>query len=272
MVAVVLSALSRVLPLASKNRVLITGGTGFIGKNLLLGNGHVWVMARNKPKEHHDRFIQADVRDYAFKKGEFSHIIHAAEVGPEATQRVVDSGACTLLISSGAAYYPGTPYANAKIASEKVVKDHGGTICRLFTFMGPYLPFDGSYAAGNFIRDALFTGTVRIKGDGKAVRSYMHTSDMSKCVWNVLRHGEPGETYDIGAKTGITMLGLAEEIARQAGHKTGRRIDVEVDCGQPSSLAPYTYLPLDPENCPDLSIGLKLTISKTLDWAIENVL
>lgn len=227
-------------------------------------------MARNKPKQDFGcQFIQSDVRDYKFKRHEFTHIIHGAEAGPEATENVLRSESNVFLLSSGAAQYPGTPYADLKIESERLVSEYGGVICRLFTFMGPHLPLDGTFAAGNFIRDSLLTGTIHIKGDGTAVRSYMHTEDMSKHVWDLLYSGVPSQVYDVGSDLPVNMLWLAEEIARQAGEKTGRIIEVEVDCGQTSALAPNHYVPSTGVHC---SIGIKEAISKTLDWAIESLL
>ncbi len=173
------------------------------------------------------------------------------------------------LISSGAAYHPGSAYADAKLHSERLVQQYGGIVLRLFTFMGPHFDFNGPFAAGNFIRDALLTGVIRIKGDGTAVRSYMHTDDMAKWVWHFVHTGVPAQIYDIGSDKPVNMISLAEEIARQAGQKTGRIIEVEVDCGNPHSFAPKKYLP---ERGLECAIGLKDAISLTLDWAIESLL
>jgi nucleoside-diphosphate-sugar epimerase len=258
-------------------RILVTGGTGFIGRNLLSGKEFQGAQfsSMSRTKAWHSlcrNQIWADVRSYEFKKREFTHVIHAAEAGPRGSQNVVGSGAKVLLISSGAAYYPGTPYSDAKLASEKIVKDSGGIICRLFTFMGPHLPLSGNFAAGNFIRDAVTTGVIKIKGDGSALRSYMHTRDMSAWVWKILKNGKPGEAYDVGSNESISMLELATYVSEIVEKKTGKRVEIEVEGGNPASLAPHRYVPIKGNDLGlKQTLGTRETISSTIDWVIESL-
>jgi nucleoside-diphosphate-sugar epimerase len=128
----------------------------------------------------------------------------------EGTRRVLDLAATRgtrkfLYISSGAVYgkqpedlthvpedYCGAPdpldprsaYGEGKRVGElfSVLESRKAgfeaKIARCFAFIGPHLPLDAHFAAGNFIRDAIAGGPVVIKGDGKSVRSYLYASDL----------------------------------------------------------------------------------------------
>ena len=69
----------------------------------------------------------------------------------------------------------GSAYGQAKRVSEFMSTMYGRTygfdaiIARLFAFVGPLLPLDANYAVGNFVRDVLGGGPVRIAGDGRRI-------------------------------------------------------------------------------------------------------
>lgn len=159
------------------------------------------------------------------------------------TRRVLDFAVSCgakrfLLTSSGAVYgtqpaeleaipetYLGAPstvdpkavYGQAKRAAEQLCRiyyDQFGldcTIARCFSFVGDYMPLNGQYAIGNFIRDALSDDTdqITVQGDGTPVRSYLHTDDLADWLLKILQEGKPCHPYNVGSDEVITIADLA---------------------------------------------------------------
>ncbi len=177
----------------------------------------------------------------------------------DGTRRVLDFAAKhgtskLLYISSGAVYgkqpndlshipeaYRGAPdpldpnsaYGEGKRVGEllSVLKSQEAgfetKIARCFAFIGPHLPLDAHFAAGNFIRDAIAGGPIVIKGDGKSVRSYLYASDLAIWLWTILFKGKPNRAYNVGSEHGITIAGLAGalcEVAKTTALNTGKNL------------------------------------------------
>lgn len=165
------------------------------------------------------------------------------------TSRVIDfASACgakkMLFLSSGAVYgrqperlaclpesYDGTPdardpassYGNAKRLAEQMcsLASQAGleiSIARLFAFVGPDLPRDGPFAIGNFIRDALEGGPIRVQGDGSPVRSYLYQEDLVVWLLTLLERGHPGRAYNVGSDQAVTISELAHLVSRTIGN------------------------------------------------------
>ena len=145
-----------------------------------------------------------------------------------------------LLTSSGAVYgpqpsemaalhehYPGAPspqassslYGNAKRVADQLcsVYHHEGklqtVVARCFAFSGIHIPFDGPYAIGNFVRDAMSGHSIRVQGDGTAVRSYLSGDEMAHWLLTLLAAGHSGEAYNVGSDHAVTMGDLARRVA-----------------------------------------------------------
>lgn len=82
-------------------------------------------------------------------------------------------------------------------------------IARCFSFVGPGLPLDIHYAVGNFIRDALWEKEIVVKGDGRAVRSYMAVADLLVWLLVMLTRAPSGAVYNVGSDRAISILELA---------------------------------------------------------------
>lgn len=153
----------------------------------------------------------------------------------------VECGARRVLhLSSGAVYgvqppslecvsedYPGGPdpldphqaYAEGKRTSELVAaiaaRESGFdlSVARCFAFVGPGLPLHAHFAVGNFIRDALEGGPIRIAGDGTPFRSYQHPADLMIWLWTLLVRGPRDRAYNVGSEHAISIHDLARLIA-----------------------------------------------------------
>jgi len=86
-------------------------------------------------------------------------------------------------------------------------------IARCFTFLGPFLPLDANYAAGNFIRDALLGGPIYVKNNKRIFRSYLYAADLAIWLWTILFKGKSCRPYNTGSGKPITVLELANKIA-----------------------------------------------------------
>lgn len=165
----------------------------------------------------------------------------------DGTRQVLDHACATgaqrfLLLSSGAVYGRQTPdqpalqetttqaplptdttalYAHGKRLAETLCALYTAehrlpcVIARCFSVLSEHVPLNGSYAAGNFLRNALDPehNHIEINGDGSAVRTYLDGRDMAHWTFMLLQHGVPGEAYNMGSDQPVTVLDLAQSIA-----------------------------------------------------------
>lgn len=197
--------------------ILITGGTGFIGTCL----------RENAPK---DAEITAIGRaDAAY--GVYDYVIHCAPVSPEPYFKHTNER--FLYISSGAARHLKTPYAEDKRKWEREALNFGAVVARCYSFVGPHLPLE-KYAIGNFIRDGLAGGPIRVRGNGKAIRSYLYETDMAAWLWSLL---DADGIYEVGSPYGFKLQAVARMVA--GCYDVKREVIIENREGEPCE----TYLP-----------------------------
>ncbi len=140
---------------------------------------------------------------------------------------------------------PSSAYGQAKRVSEWLCSAHAtqfgfeAPIARLFAFVGPYLPLDLNFAVGNFLRDVLAGGPIKIGGDGTPYRSYLYAADLAVWLWTILLRGESRRIYNVGSPEAISIHELANTVARVTLAGT----PVEVGQKPLPGAAPSRYVP-----------------------------
>jgi dTDP-glucose 4,6-dehydratase len=163
-------------------------------------------------------------------------------------------------------------YAHAKRAAEFLCcaahQEVGleARIARLFAFVGPHLPMDAGYAAGNFIRDAIAGGPIRVSGDGTPLRSYLYAGDLALWLWTVLLRGASARPYNIGSDREISIVELARTVARSLDPS----LAVEVAGSPAPGIPPQRYVPDTSRAAQELGLRPTVTleegIRRTAAW------
>jgi dTDP-glucose 4,6-dehydratase len=115
-------------------------------------------------------------------------------------------------------YAPNSPYAASKAASDHLVRAHHHTyqlpitVTNCSNNYGPYqfpeklIPL--------MIMNALRGKSLPIYGDGKQIRDWLYVQDHCEAIWQVLKAGRVGETYNIGGGNQPTNLEVVQLLCK----------------------------------------------------------
>ncbi len=113
-------------------------------------------------------------------------------------------------------YSPHSPYAASKASSDHLVRAYFHTyglpvtITNCSNNYGPYqfpeklIPL--------MILNALNGRPLPIYGDGMQVRDWLYVEDHCEAIWQVVRRGRPGETYNVGGNNQPPNIQVVKEI------------------------------------------------------------
>jgi dTDP-glucose 4,6-dehydratase len=159
---------------------------------------------------------------------------------------------------------PVSAYDEGKRAAEMLCAlayhEHGleTKVARSFAIVGPLVPLDVHFAVGNFLRDGLAGGPIRVSGDGTPYRSYLHTADLMIWLWTILVAGRPGRAYNVGSDHALTIAELAQKVARLFG--TEAQIARQAVPGQ----APQRYVPSIRRAREELGLEVRIDLDEAL--------
>ncbi len=179
-------------------------------------------------------------------------------------------------------YKPNSPYSASKAASDHLVRAYHKTyglpvtISNCSNNYGPYqfpeklLPL--------MILNGLEEKALPVYGDGRNVRDWLFVRDHCAAVWEIMKHGRRGETYNIGGNHEMENIGLVEMICdildeiKKPETKISRRELISFVKDRPGHDRRYaidfTKLRQELGWAPEES--LETGIRKTVQWYFDN--
>ena len=123
-------------------------------------------------------------------------------------------------------YRPSSPYSASKASSDHLVRAYHATYGLPVTLSncsnnyGPYqfpeklIPL--------MILNAVEEKPLPVYGNGKNVRDWLYVDDHCSAIWEIIRHGRTGETYNVGGNCELENITLVEMICDGIDRKLGR--------------------------------------------------
>jgi dTDP-glucose 4,6-dehydratase len=137
------------------------------------------------------------------------------------------------------------------------------TVARCFAFVGPHLSLHGHFAVGNFIRDGMAGGPIKVNGDGTSMRSYLYAADMAVWLWTTLFRGEPSRAYNVGSEHVLSTGALAQNVATRLG------VMVQIAKAPVAGQAAHRYVPSTQRAQAELGLMERICLDDAIDRTIR---
>lgn len=143
----------------------------------------------------------------------FQRVNHFVHIG---TSEVY--GSVTLPAKETAPVTPSSPYAISKLAFEQ----HLQLMSRYHAFPMNIIRPSNCYTSGQqlyriipkTIVSALTRSTLTLHNGGRQEKSYLHATDLSRAILEVIEHGRKGEIYNVGPAGPISIKLLVDSVSR----------------------------------------------------------
>ena len=189
-----------------------------------------------------------------------------AVYGPQITPVAEQSNTGPDPLDPRSAYGEAKRVAENLCASATKAGEVEAVIARLFASVGPRLPLDSYFAAGNFLGDVLARRPIRVQGDGRPRRSYLYMGDIPEWCLAIATRGSFGSAYNVGSPEALTIAELAHKIAALAPNAG---LPVEIAVAEQDGPAPW-YVPITSKALSELGleprIGIDEALSKSFSW------
>ncbi|MBI2910183.1 MAG: NAD-dependent epimerase/dehydratase family protein [Chloroflexi bacterium] len=282
-------------------KVLVTGGSGFIGSHLvdkLVERGHqVRVLDVKHPHRGDVDFVMGStlsLREAEAATRGMEAVYHLAgfsnidlvKDNPVATVRSIlgtgyaleaarRCGVGRLLFASSIFVYEqrGHLYTTTKVAGERMCKDYQTlyglpyTILRLGTAYGPRSR--DADVVSIFVRVALRGGPLVVHGSGRQRRNFLYVEDMAEGCCAALAPQAENKSYDIVGRESVAIGALAETVACLFGN----RVVVSFDSFREDDHVGHEHAP-DEGSWADLAweprTSLEDGVRKYIAWSLEH--
>jgi dTDP-glucose 4,6-dehydratase len=111
-------------------------------------------------------------------------------------------------------YDPSSPYSASKASSDHLVRAYHRTYGLPVTISNcsnNYGPFQfPEKLIPLMILNALEGKALPVYGDGKNVRDWLYVEDHCQAIWEIIKHGKEGETYNIGGNCEMENITIVE--------------------------------------------------------------
>ncbi|MCK8827694.1 dTDP-glucose 4,6-dehydratase [Natroniella acetigena] len=167
---------------------------------------------------------------------------------------------------------PNNPYAASKASADLIARSYYQTynlpviITRSSNNFGPFQYPEKLIPL--FITNALKDKELTLYGDGKNIRDWLYVKDNCRAIDLILKQGQVGEIYNVGANNERTNLEVTEEILNLLGKDKSLITYVK------DRLAHDYRYALDTTKIKELGFkaeyDFKRGLKKTIDWYLEH--